>query len=64
MFNQGSFYPLMPPSIDVSLDSALAAKFAQINTIPNMLIVPSDSKGFIRVQFTKLQRHKIRLNLI
>lgn len=49
MFHQGSFYPLMPPSMDVPLDSALAVKFAQLKTIPNMMIVPSDSKGFIRV---------------
>lgn len=49
MFHQKSFYPLNPPSLDVFLDSELAAKYAQLNQVPNMLIVPSETKQFIRV---------------
>lgn len=49
MFHQKSFYPLNPPSLDVFLDGELAAKYAQLNQVPNMLVVPSDTKQFIRV---------------
>lgn len=49
LFHQKSFYPLNPPSLDVYLDSELAAKYAQLNRVPNMLVVPSDTKQFIRV---------------
>ncbi|XP_037026973.1 DNA polymerase alpha subunit B [Bradysia coprophila] len=48
MFHQKSFYPLNPPSLDLFVDSELAAKHGQLNHVPNMLVVPSDTKQFIR----------------
>nr|XP_036212794.1 DNA polymerase alpha subunit B [Bactrocera oleae] len=50
LFNQGSFYPLHPSACDdISFDSFLAARYAKIEQIPNILILPSDQKCFIRV---------------
>ncbi|XP_004521246.1 DNA polymerase alpha subunit B isoform X1 [Ceratitis capitata] len=50
LFHQGSFYPLQPPACDeMSFDSFLAARYAKIEQIPNILILPSDQKCFIRV---------------
>ncbi|XP_037943678.1 DNA polymerase alpha subunit B-like, partial [Teleopsis dalmanni] len=50
LYNQGSFYPLNPPPEDkLCLDSNLTSKFANIEQIPNIIILPSDQKCFIRV---------------
>lgn len=51
MFHQGTFYPLTPPHLDVCLDSGLAQKYASLSTVPNMLIVASDLRSFIRVSY-------------
>ncbi|XP_062125556.1 DNA polymerase alpha subunit B [Drosophila sulfurigaster albostrigata] len=50
LFHQGSFYPLSPPGDEnMSYDSQLAAKFAQLKQLPNVLILPSDQRHFIRM---------------
>lgn len=50
MFNQGSFYPICPPADEnMSYDSHLAQKYAQLKQLPNVLILPSDQRHFIRV---------------
>lgn len=46
IFHQKSFYPLRPPKIP--LDQSLAYKMATLNTLPNLLILPSSVKEFIR----------------
>lgn len=50
LFNQGSFYPLNPPSDKTCLDIGLTQNFASLMTIPNVLILPSSMKCFIRVR--------------
>lgn len=53
LLNQGSFYPLHPPCEDkIAYDSTLAKKFTNIEQVPNILILPSDQKCFIRVSLT------------
>ncbi|EDV91004.1 DNA polymerase alpha subunit B [Drosophila grimshawi] len=50
LFNQGSFYPLCPPADEnMSYDSQLAQKYAQLKQLPNILILPSDQRHFIRL---------------
>lgn len=46
MFHKKTFYPLRPGSIP--LDIGLAHKFAKLNVLPHVLILPSDLKEFIR----------------
>lgn len=48
LFQQASFYPLDPPQLEVGIDSELAAKHAQLRTVPNVLLVPGDLKSFVR----------------
>lgn len=54
MFHQALFYPLNPPLHDLCVDSGLLAKFANLEKIPNLLIVPSDMKYFARVSWIYL----------
>ncbi|XP_017848216.1 DNA polymerase alpha subunit B isoform X2 [Drosophila busckii] len=50
LFHQGSFYPICPPPDDnMSFDSQLAQKYAQLKQLPNVLILPSDQRHFIRL---------------
>ncbi|EDW59063.1 DNA polymerase alpha subunit B [Drosophila virilis] len=50
LFNQGSFYPICPPADEnMSYDSQLAQKYAQLKQLPNVLILPSDQRHFIRL---------------
>nr|AAB22992.1 DNA polymerase alpha primase 73 kda subunit [Drosophila melanogaster, Peptide, 653 aa] [Drosophila melanogaster] len=50
LFHQGSFYPLYPPADeDMAYDSQLALKYAQLKQLPNVLILPSDQRHFIRL---------------
>ncbi|KAH8310373.1 hypothetical protein KR044_001025 [Drosophila immigrans] len=50
LFHQGSFYPMCPPADEnMCYDSRLAQKYAQLNQLPNVLILPSDQRHFIRV---------------
>lgn len=50
LFNQGSFYPICPPADEnMSYDSNLAQKYAQLKQLPNVLILPSDQRHFIRL---------------
>lgn len=50
LFNQGSFYPMCPPADEnMSYDSQLAQKYAQLKQLPNVLILPSDQRHFIRL---------------
>lgn len=46
MMHKRSFYPLRPANIP--LDVGLAHKYAKLNVLPNLLILPSDVKEFIR----------------
>lgn len=48
LFHQGSFYPLSPPPLDMCLDSSLANKFARLDAVPNIMILPSTQRNFIR----------------
>ncbi|KAL9353140.1 hypothetical protein Peur_055820 [Populus x canadensis] len=47
--SQRSFYPLYPPAEDVPLDFSLAPEALHITSIPDILILPSDMKYFIKV---------------
>ncbi|CAO1425697.1 unnamed protein product [Diamesa tonsa] len=46
LFHQKSFYPLYPPKI--STDLKLLHEYGTINKIPNILVVPSDLKYYMR----------------
>lgn len=47
LFHQKSFYPLYPPKM--STDMKLLHEYGTINKIPNILVVPSDLKYYMRV---------------
>ncbi len=49
MFNQKSFYPLYPPRMPH--DIQLINEYCTINRIPNIMVVPSEMKYFMRVRF-------------
>ncbi|GAV90433.1 DNA_pol_E_B domain-containing protein/Pol_alpha_B_N domain-containing protein [Cephalotus follicularis] len=49
ILNQRSFYPLYPPAEIVPLDFSLAPEALDISSIPDILIIPSDMKYFIKV---------------
>ena len=44
-----SFYPLYPPAEDTPLDFSLAPEALNISLIPDILILPSDMKYFVKV---------------
>ncbi|XP_063703755.1 DNA polymerase alpha subunit B [Culicoides brevitarsis] len=46
MFHKKSFYPIRPGN--VPLDVGLAQRYAKLSALPNLLILPSDVKEFIR----------------
>ncbi|CAN1313477.1 DNA polymerase alpha subunit B [Linum perenne] len=43
------FYPLYPPAEDVPVDFSLAPRALRIESVPDILILPSDMKYFIKV---------------
>ncbi|XP_022151968.1 DNA polymerase alpha subunit B isoform X2 [Momordica charantia] len=49
ILRQRSFYPLYPPAEGVPLDFSLAAEALDISVIPDILILPSDMKHFVKV---------------
>ncbi|XP_050879262.1 uncharacterized protein LOC127083078 [Lathyrus oleraceus] len=49
ILNQQSFYPLYPPAESVPLDFSLAPEALQLSSVPDVLILPSDIKYFIKV---------------
>ncbi|XP_050207491.1 uncharacterized protein LOC126656912 [Mercurialis annua] len=49
LLSQRSFYPLYPPAEDVPLDFSLAPEALHIPSVPDILILPSDMKYFIKV---------------
>lgn len=49
ILNQQSFYPLHPPAESVPLDSSLAPEALQLPLVPDVLILPSDIKYFVKV---------------
>jgi hypothetical protein len=50
IFHQKSFYPLMPPHDNTPVDLGLADEYAKLTTLPNMMILPSSLKCFLRVR--------------
>lgn len=50
LFHQSSFYPMSPASNQVSLDVGLAQKYASLDVVPNILIISSALKPFVRVR--------------
>lgn len=49
ILNQQSFYPLYPPAESVPLDFSLAPEALQLSLVPDVLILPSDLKYFVKV---------------
>ncbi|TKY47740.1 DNA polymerase alpha subunit B [Spatholobus suberectus] len=49
ILNQQSFYPLYPPAESVPLDFSFAPEALQLSSIPDVLILPSDIKYFVKV---------------
>ncbi|XP_020220772.1 DNA polymerase alpha subunit B [Cajanus cajan] len=48
ILNQQSFYPLYPPA-EIPLDFSLAPEALQLSLVPDILILPSDIKYFVKV---------------
>ncbi|XP_027334193.1 DNA polymerase alpha subunit B [Abrus precatorius] len=49
ILNQRSFYPLYPPAESIPLDFSLAPEALQLSLVPDVLILPSDIKYFVKV---------------
>ncbi|XWS69192.1 hypothetical protein CRYUN_Cryun04dG0158500 [Craigia yunnanensis] len=49
ILSQRSFYPLYPPAEGVPLDFSLAPEALNISAVPDLLILPSDFKYFVKV---------------
>ncbi|XP_022776257.1 DNA polymerase alpha subunit B-like isoform X7 [Durio zibethinus] len=49
ILSQRSFYPLYPPAEGVPLDFSLAPEALNISSVPDLLILPSDIKYFVKV---------------
>ncbi|XP_009127568.1 DNA polymerase alpha subunit B [Brassica rapa] len=49
LLRQRSFYPLYPPPESLPYDSRLAPQALQISSIPDILLLPSDMKYFVKV---------------
>ncbi|KAF7839819.1 DNA polymerase alpha subunit B [Senna tora] len=49
ILKQRSFYPLYPPAENVPLDFSLASEALQLSMVPDVLILPSDIKYFVKV---------------
>ncbi|ESW35722.1 hypothetical protein PHAVU_001G259300 [Phaseolus vulgaris] len=49
ILNQQSFYPLYPPAESVPLDFSLAPEALQLSLVPDILILPSDIKYFVKM---------------
>ncbi|XP_031269797.1 LOW QUALITY PROTEIN: DNA polymerase alpha subunit B [Pistacia vera] len=49
ILNQRSFYPLYPPAEGIPLDFSLAPEALNITSIPEIIILPSDMKYFVKV---------------
>ena len=48
ILQQGSFYPLYPPSEDVNVDIEKLESFALLGQAPHVMILPSDLNTFVR----------------
>ena len=48
ILQQGSLYPLYPPSEDINLDIEKMADFALLDQSPHILLLPSDLNTFVR----------------
>ncbi|KAG7586165.1 DNA polymerase alpha/epsilon subunit B [Arabidopsis thaliana x Arabidopsis arenosa] len=49
LLRQRSFYPLYPPPESLPYDSSLAPKALQISSIPDILLLPSDMRYFVKI---------------
>ncbi|XVE92214.1 hypothetical protein REPUB_Repub01dG0077700 [Reevesia pubescens] len=49
ILSQRCFYPLYPPADGVPLDFSLAPEALHISSVPDLLILPSDIKYFVKV---------------
>ncbi|XP_044253574.1 DNA polymerase alpha subunit B [Tribolium madens] len=49
LFNQKCFYPLYPPDDDIRVDHDLVERYAMIETAPDIMILPSNLKHFVKV---------------
>ncbi|KAB2084340.1 hypothetical protein ES319_A05G327800v1 [Gossypium barbadense] len=49
ILSQQSFYPLYPPAEGVPMDFSLASEVLHISSVPDLLILPSDIKYFVKV---------------
>lgn len=44
-----SYYPLYPPAEEVNMDYEKFQQFSQMNLTPDILVVPSELRYFIKV---------------
>jgi hypothetical protein len=61
ILRQQSFYPLYPPAEEMNLDLELWARYASLEVTPHILILPSDLRCFIKVNY--YLQHKIHVSL-
>uniref|UniRef100_A0A671QTW9 DNA polymerase alpha subunit B n=1 Tax=Sinocyclocheilus anshuiensis TaxID=1608454 RepID=A0A671QTW9_9TELE len=55
MLTQRSYYPLYPPAEEVNMDYDKFQQFSQMNLTPDILIVPSELRYFIKVNHSHFQ---------
>uniref|UniRef100_A0A673KGH4 DNA polymerase alpha subunit B n=1 Tax=Sinocyclocheilus rhinocerous TaxID=307959 RepID=A0A673KGH4_9TELE len=55
MLTQRSYYPLYPPAEEVNMDYDKFQQFGQMNLTPDILIVPSELRYFIKVNHSHFQ---------
>ncbi|CAF1562908.1 unnamed protein product, partial [Rotaria sordida] len=48
LFQQHSFYPLIPPNESVSIEYEQAIEYAKIDSLPHLFITSSDLRPFIK----------------
>uniref|UniRef100_A0A672L7N3 DNA polymerase alpha subunit B n=1 Tax=Sinocyclocheilus grahami TaxID=75366 RepID=A0A672L7N3_SINGR len=58
MLTQRSYYPLYPPAEEVNMDYDKFQQFSQMNLTPDILIVPSELRYFIKVNHSHFQTYK------
>lgn len=48
IFSTRNMYPIYPPSYEVSLDTQLWSQYCEIDSIPHIMVLPSDNKYYTR----------------
>lgn len=64
LFEPFSYYPLYPPVEEVNMDYEKFQSFGQMSLTPDVLIIPSELRYFVKVQSFHIAPHKNEFNFI